>query len=102
MIHKEINEAFDVMSLCHFFIYFLLGSVIKHNYLLAFVLSILWELFEYFIVKNNFSKNLLRKYWPIPEKYWNETNIYNPISDIIINIFGYYIGSKILTVKIKK
>lgn len=88
------NKIFDFLSVCHFIIYYVIGRYIKNNYQLAFVLGILWEIFEYFITKNKFTRNLLIKYWFIPKSIWDEDafNI-NRVSDIIFNMLGYHYGN---------
>ena len=58
------------------------------------IIGILWEIFEYFITKNKFTRNLLIKYWFIPKSIWDEDafNI-NRVSDIIFNMLGYHYGN---------
>ena len=89
-----MNKNIDIMSLSHFLFYFILGLFIKNNYKLVILLSILWEITEYIITNNDYTKELLLKYWPIPQRLWDEQN-YNRIYDLIFNISGYYIGNKI-------
>ena len=88
------------------FLFFILNSIFKfiiyilsEKYRIAAVvvvisiilLGILWELFEYMIVKVDVLYNLTKQYWFVPEKYWNES-IYNKIIDMIFNILGYSLG----------
>lgn len=89
------NKFFDFLSIIHFFWFYLLGKIIKNNYLFAFILGIIWEILEYFITKYPFTRNLLIKYWLIPKKIWDEDafNI-NRVSDILFNILGYHFGNK--------
>mgnify|MGYP001236646684 FL=1 len=89
-----MNKNIDIMSLSHFLIYFILGIFIKNNYKLVILLSILWEITEYIITNNDYTKELLLKYWPIPQRLWDEQK-YNRIYDLIFNMMGYYIGNKI-------
>ena len=89
-----MNKNIDIMSVSHFLFYFILGLFIKNNYKLIILLSILWEITEYVLSNNNYTKELLLKYWPIPQRLWDEQK-YNRIYDIIFNIMGYYIGNKI-------
>ena len=89
---KSNSKLFDLMIINHFLIYFILGYLIPNNYLLCIILSILWELFEYFMTTWDTSYNLLIKYWPIPEYYWNE-KFEHKIMDIFVNLLGYYFGS---------
>ena len=86
------NKPIDFLSLIHLLIWIIIGYFIPNYYLIALLLGILWELFEYMLVKVNILYVLTKKYWFVPEKYWNE-RIYNKIIDIIINMIGYYIGS---------
>lgn len=88
-------KAFDKLTIVHFLQYFIFGLYIKNKYLLVLLVGILWEIFEYLISNNNFTYNLLKKCWPIEEKYWNEKNIYNKVIDIISNMLGYHFGNKI-------
>jgi hypothetical protein len=89
-----MNKPIDILSLSHLITWVAIGYYFPNNYLYALLLSILWELFEYMIVKVDVLYDLTKKYWFIPEKYWNET-IYNKILDVVINMIGYYIGSHI-------
>lgn len=97
---KPNSQIIDLMIINHFIIYFVIGYVVPHNYTLCLILSILWELFEIAITYFDYSYNLLVKYWPVPEYYWNEKYPHK-IIDIIINFCGYSIGSYITTTKIK-
>ena len=88
------NRIFDFLSIIHFLVFYIIGKYIKNNYIFAFILGIIWEIFEYFITKNPFTRELLIKYWFISEKIWNEDlfNI-NRISDLIFNMAGYHLGN---------
>jgi hypothetical protein len=89
---KSNSKLLDLMIINHFIIYFILGYFIPHNYLLCIIISILWEVFEYFITYWDVSYNLLIKYWPISERHWNE-KLEHKIMDILVNLLGYYFGS---------
>ncbi len=91
---KGISTSIDLSSLAHFILWLIIGYFFPNNYLLAFILSILWELFEILIVNVDVLYNLTKKYWPIPERYWNE-KITNSLLDICFNMLGYYVGSSI-------
>lgn len=84
----------DILSLFHFLIYLFLGYYIKHKYLLALLLGVLWEIFEKFIVTNKYTRYLIEEYWFIPINYIDDTFDHS-ITDIIINMIGYTIGSNI-------
>ena len=89
------NKPIDIMTLTHLIIWITIGYFFPNHYLYALLLSILWELFEYMIVRVNIFYVLVKKYWFVPEKYWNEKK-YNTIIDIIVNMIGYHIGSRLL------
>jgi hypothetical protein len=58
----------------------------------ALLLTILWEILEQIVVENDKLYYLTKKYWIVPEKYWNE-RIENIFFDVIANMCGYYFGS---------
>jgi hypothetical protein len=95
MNYNNTNKPIDILTLIHLLIWVTIGYFFPNHYLIALLLGILWELFEYMIVKVDIFYVLAKKYWFIPEKYWNE-RIYNTIIDIIVNMIGYYIGSQLL------
>ena len=59
---------------------------------LMLILGFLWEFLEIIVVNTAFTRNLLRKYWFVPERYWDES-IENKYTDLIINIIGYHVGN---------
>ena len=75
---------FDVASFLHLFNFMILGKIMKDNYIIAFLLGILWEVFEYIVINQ---KKLLQY-----DKIWNET-LENKKMDIVLNIIGYHIGN---------
>ncbi len=83
-------ETVDASTAVHFALYFCLGLVVRDRYILAFSIGIIWELFEYFVTRN--FTELLTLYWPIPRRYWDETN-YNRTMDIFANMAGYTMGN---------
>ena len=97
------NKAFDLMSIIHFLVFIIFGLIFKNEYNTALLIGVLWEIIEYyilFIIKYNkfneeYTKKLLKKYWPISSYYWNEKNISNKIFDIVFNMSGYYIGNNL-------
>ena len=89
-----MNHNLDILSIVHFFIYLCFGYFIKHNYKLALILSILWEIFEKILVSNPYTLYLLKEYWFIPIEYIDDT-FEHSLTDIIINMVGYAIGSNI-------
>jgi hypothetical protein len=91
---KPISQTFDINHFNHLFLYIIFGIIFFKKYLLAFIISILWAYFEILIIRIKPLYNLTKKYWIVPEKYWNETHI-NKLIDIIINMIGFFIGSLI-------
>ena len=89
-----MNHNFDLLSVGHFLSYLCFGYFIKHKYKLALVLSILWEIFEKAVVSNTYTRYLLKEYWFIPIEYIDDT-FEHSITDIILNMIGYTIGSNI-------
>jgi len=92
---NHTNKPIDILTLIHLLQWIIFGYFFPTHYLIALLLSILWELFEYMLVRVDILYDLTKKYWFVPEKYWNE-RIYNKIIDIIVNMIGYYIGSQLL------
>jgi hypothetical protein len=88
----NLLKHLDILSIAHFCIYYVIGLYIKNNYTLILILGILWELFEYYTVRNKTTKNLLYKFWPIPQKYWYDS-FEHSIVDISVNMIGYYFGN---------
>lgn len=82
----------DLFSIVHFLLWFLFGTILPGQYLLALVVSILFEWVESSLIWNQQLYDLFSKYWIIPERYWNET-IENKILDIVLNMTGYVLGS---------
>ncbi len=91
-----MNTKIDSMHINHFLIYVLFGIFLPNRYLLIVTISIMWEVLETVIVHNKKLYELTKKYWFIEEKYWNEINI-NKFIDLIVNLFGYFLGSKLRT-----
>jgi hypothetical protein len=92
MLNKPKSKNIDLMTIVHFMLYIIFGYIYPNNYIIAFLIGILWEIFERIIVSNKVLYNLVKKYWIIPEVYWNE-NIVNTISDKVINMLGYLVGN---------
>ena len=88
-----MNAPIDLLSLVHFINFFILGIFYKEKYKIAFLIGILWEIFEYIIVNNPTTRDYLKKCWFVPQKYWDETHTLNPVLDIFFNMFGYHIGN---------
>ena len=93
---NNTNKPIDILTLIHLLQWIIIGYFFPNHYLIALLLGILWELFEYYmLVRVNILYIFTKKYWFVPEKYWNE-KIYNKIIDLIVNMIGYYIGSQLL------
>jgi hypothetical protein len=86
-------QIIDIYSIFPFITDFIFGLYFKNKYVLAFILGILWELFEYYIAHNSYTREMLIKYWPIPQKYWEEKNIFNKVFDLLFNMLGYHLGN---------
>ena len=82
------------MTINHFIIWFIIGTIVPNKYVLALALGILWELFEQFVVFYKPLYAFVKKHWFVPEQYWNERPV-NIITDLFVNLLGYYMGSKI-------
>lgn len=91
---EPVSTDMDVNSINHLFLWVIFGMLIPNKWFLAILVMILWEIWEYIIVYNPTLYYLVKTYWPIPEKYWNE-NVMNKITDIGMNTLGYVIGSKL-------
>ena len=89
-----MNHNLDLLSIGHFLLYLCLGYYIKHKYIFALILGILWEIFEKILVSNPYTLYLLKEYWFIPIEYIDDT-FEHSVTDIIINMIGYTIGSNI-------
>lgn len=88
-----MNRPIDLFSFVHFINFFILSFIIKNNYKIAFLIGIVWEIFEYYFAKNKKAYQFLKQHWPVPEKYWNETHHLNPVLDTLFNMIGYYSGT---------
>jgi len=110
----------DILSICHFLIYFVLAFFIKEDYVLITIIGISWELFEYSITNIPLIRDFMIKYWPIPIKYWNEKvrksmtetetgliipwmteNVPLRIEDLLFNTLGYVCGTLLICLKNK-
>ena len=91
----ENYKTIDEMSLVHIISFIIIGLIIKNDYKMALFIALAWELFEFMVVNSKTGRELLRKYWPISEKYWNEKLLSNKIMDVICDMIGYAIGSNI-------
>lgn len=92
--NKKGVKTVDLFTLNHILLWIFIGYLYPNRYYLAFFLGILWELFERFVVYEKTLYRLVKTYWPVPERYWNETDK-NSLLDIGVNMVGYYIGSNI-------
>ena len=91
----KYNKKFDLLSVGHFIFFFIIGKICKNQYQFAFILGILWELFEYTITSNPCTRKLLAKYHFVPQSIWDEDLFnQNRVYDMIFNMLGYYISSK--------
>jgi hypothetical protein len=100
-IRPSKSDTIDLMYINHFAIYTFIGYIYPNKYVLPLSLSVLWELFEIFLVSYTPIYNKVVNYWVVPEKYWNEHKLHK-IFDIIINFSGYFTGSHLEKYKTKK
>ncbi len=91
-----ISEDIDINHVNHFLQWVIIGMLIPNKWILAILLMILWEAFEYMIVYTDPFYILTKEIWPVPERYWNETQ-YNKIVDMVVNMIGYGLGSILRT-----
>jgi len=94
------SDNIDMNHLNHLTIWIIFGLIIPNKYLVAIILSLLWEVFELSLVRIGPLYEFTKNYWPIDEKFWNET-FPNKLIDFFINLFGYFVGSLIRTYYIK-
>jgi len=91
------SKDIDIFHIVHLVEWFIFGYFFPNRYALAFLLMILWELFEKIISSNKILYDFVKKYWTLTTPaHWNETYI-NKLLDMLMNIIGYYIGSSIRT-----
>lgn len=83
----------DLHSIVHFVNFFILGYFIRDRYTLAFIIGIVWEIFEYYVTRHQGISQLIKKHWVIDKKYWDESHPLNPVYDILFNMCGYYAGN---------
>jgi hypothetical protein len=88
------SKNVDLLTIVHFVQWFIIGIIFPKRYVLAFILGIIWEIFEIFIVENKTMYNFVKNNWFISENYWNET-MTNKGIDLVMNMLGYIIGSNI-------
>jgi hypothetical protein len=101
----------DILSICHFLIYFVLAFFIKEDYVLITIIGISWELFEYSITNIPLIRDFLIKYWPLRNKWmldnnginvpWMTEQIKNRIEDLLFNTLGYVCGTLLICLKNK-
>lgn len=89
----NIDKAFNIFSLNHATVWFMLGFWIPHRYDWVIILSVFWEFLEVYAVHQPTLYALLKEYWIIPEEYWNEP-IENKITDFGFNLIGYTLASE--------
>jgi hypothetical protein len=88
------SNNIDLMTVKHFIIWFIIGYFCPNKYLFALILSIMWEKFELIIILIDPLYKFVKKYWFVPEIYWNE-NPKNIIIDIGVNMLGYLVGTSL-------
>ena len=86
----KTNQPIDPLTIVHFTVCFIIGYIKLFNWPTFIVLATVWEVFEYYFARHNFSY-IFEKYYPIPRRYWDEKS-QNKIIDMIVNIAGYALG----------
>ncbi len=84
----------DLHSIIHFVNFFILGYFVNDRYTFAFLLGIVWEVFEYYVTRHKGLRRVIRRL-SISKKYWDESHCLNPVLDILFNMTGYYSGNYI-------
>ena len=70
----------DIWHVSHFILWLIIGILVPSNYLVVFVISVSWELFEHFVFR----------------KYRKCTSFTcGRFEDIILNMLGYTLGSQL-------
>ena len=95
--NQKGTVTLDLMSISHFLLWFIIGLLFPNHYVLALILGIIWELLEVIFVEQKHIYNFLKKYWLLPERYWNEKKT-NKGMDLILNMSGYFVGSSIASI----
>ena len=97
MLDKNITINFNLWSLTHFLLFFYFGRQFPKKLLLFTFYGILWEFLEDYLAKDSMTKlvDCKKKKNHIwckgnKETYWNAK-----YDDILINIFGFLLGSYI-------
>jgi hypothetical protein len=88
-------EYINLFTFVHFILWFTIGTVYPNRYGVVLSLSILWEITERYFANHSLLHFFLRRYWFIPEKYWNE-GFGNKVTDIMANLMGYYTASRLV------
>ena len=89
-----LNQLLDITSFAHVFNFMILGLLFPSNYIGAFILGIVWELFEECITKKQVSRDLIVQHFKDYQYLWDETKK-NKVMDLVLNMIGYYLGNKI-------
>ena len=80
------------MSISHFTVFLIFGIFIKNQYFLMLIIGILWEILEIIVVNTDATRHFMDKYWPVPERYWDESCM-NKYTDLVVNLIGYHVGN---------
>jgi len=97
---KPIVWDIDGWSMTHFVFFLFVGYLFPGHFLFIFILGSSWELFEYWIGKNN--KSLTRGFECNLNKLKEDQWWYVKISDLFIKLLGYLVGAYIATKLVKQ
>lgn len=78
------NPRLTIWSLTHLTWFFIMGKVCPNNFLVFFIMGIIWEIFE-------------KCYGQLTDKecYWTSNGYTGQIYDIVMNSIGYFLAHKI-------
>jgi hypothetical protein len=91
------SRDLDLVHFWGFCLWFLIGLFYPDRYLEVLTFNVGWEVFERLTLQFEVLNDVKRKYWILPEDYWNESEL-NQYADVILRMMAYVAGSKISSV----
>ena len=91
------SRDLDLVHFWGFCLWFLIGLFYPDRYLEVLTFNVGWEVFERLTLQFEVLNDMKRKYWILPEEYWNESEL-NQYADVILRLMAYVAGSKISSV----
>lgn len=89
-----MSSYISIISLNHFIIYIIIGYIVRDQYMIVFLCSILWEIFDTYVSHTESVKLWMQTHMYRTPEYWKEENK-NKIGDLIVNMVGYHVGNLI-------